>query len=299
MTDASRPQALREAGKKPTKEQMAGIPAGLWEKCPKCRAMLYVKELERDLRVCHSCQYHFAIPTLERLAILADDGSFTELDANMLPVNPLGFPGYEEKLTRGRQKSGLEEGFIYGDATVSTISIVLGIANFAQMGASMGSVVGEKVTRALERGVAHQRPVVFSCTSGGARMQEGMISLMQMAKTAAACARLKASGIPYITILTNPTTGGVWASFASLGDIILAEPGAFIALTGPRVLEQNLKVKLPSGTCSSEFLLAHGMIDMVVHRRDLRTTVSKLLSFLSPVPTNLPPANDESVPAPV
>lgn len=293
MPDAPRPHTPLEVGKKTTKEQLAGIPAGLWEKCPKCRAMLYVKELERDLRVCHSCQHHFALSTLERLTMLADSESFIELDASLSPVNPLGFPDYEEKLARGRKKSGLNEGFIYGDAAIAGVPIVLGVANFGQMGGSMGSVVGEKVTRALERGAAMGCPVVFCCASGGARMQEGMISLMQMAKTAAAVAKLKEAGQLYLTILTNPTTGGVWASFASLGDIIIAEPGTLIALTGPRVLEQNLKIKLPPGTCSAEFQLTHGMIDMVVHRRDLRATLTKLLTYLSPAPVIAPDTESE------
>jgi len=283
MHDASLPQPPREVGK-PTREQLAGIPAGLWEKCPKCRAMLYVKELERDLRVCHSCQHHFPLSTADRIAMLADPESFIELDAGMAPVNPLHFPGYEEKLARGQEKSGYKEAFVYGDALMTEVPMILGVANFELMGGSMGSVVGEKVTRALERGIALERPVVFSCASGGARMQEGMVSLMQMAKTAAACQRLRAAGQLYISILTHPTIGGVMASFASLGDIIIAEPGTQICLTGPRVLEQNLKIKLPAGTNTAEFQLSHGMIDMVVHRRELRSTVARLLTYLTPTP---------------
>ena len=281
MPDTKRPHLFR-GEKKPAVEARAGIPAGLWQKCPKCRTMLYAKELERDLRVCHHCQHHFPLTTLERLALLADEDSFVEIDADLLPANPLGFPGYEEKLAKGQEKSGLKEAMIYGDACIAGKPVVLGVMNFDVMGGSMGSVVGEKTARALERGLATGRPVVFSCTSGGARMQEGMVSLMQMAKTAAACARLKAAGGLYITILNNPTTGGVWASFASLGDVILTEPNSLIALTGPRVIEQNLKVKLPAGTSSAEFQLAHGMVDMVVHRRELRATLEKLLNFLAP-----------------
>lgn len=284
MLDASRAQQTPTAENTPLTAKMNGhIPAGVWEKCPKCRTMLYVKELERNCRVCPACQYHYPIPTRERIALLADADSFIELSTELRSINPLHFPGYEEKLARGQQKSSETEAFIYGDATVASIPVVLGIASFAVMGGSMGSVVGEKVTRALERGVELRRPVVFSCASGGARMQEGMLSLMQMAKTAAACERLKAAGVFYLVILTHPTIGGVLASFATLGDVIIAEPGAQISLTGPRVLEQNLKIKLPPGTNTSEFHVAHGMIDMVVHRRDLRATVAKFITYLAPV----------------
>ncbi len=282
MPDAPHPHKAR-GSVKPASEQVAGIPVGLWQRCPHCRAMLYVKELERDLRVCYSCQHHLQFSTLERIALLTDAGGFVEIDAALTTGNPLDFPGYDEKLARGRAKSKQHEAFIYGDAVLDGVPLVLGVANFEFMGGSMGSVVGEKVTRALERGLALRRPVVFVCASGGARMQESMLSLMQMAKTASACTRLKEAGLLYLTILTNPTTGGVWASFASLGDIIIAEPGALIGLTGPRVLEQNLKVKLPPGTHTAEFQLNHGMIDMVVHRRELRATVSRLVAYLAPV----------------
>ncbi|MHB9132536.1 MAG: acetyl-CoA carboxylase, carboxyltransferase subunit beta [Armatimonadota bacterium] len=262
---------------------MAGIPAGLWQKCPKCRAMLYVKELERDLRVCHSCQHHFRLSAAERIAQLTDAGTFTEIDAQMLPGNPLQFPGYEEKLAQDRVKTGQTEAFMYGDAEITEVPLVFGVANFFFRGGSMGSVFGEKVARALERGADLRRPVVLVCASGGARMQEGIISLMQMAKTAAAAERLKASGQLYIVIMTDPTTAGVLASFASLGDIIIAEPKSTVGFAGPRVIEQNLKIKLPPGSHTAEYQLEHGMIDLVVHRRDLRATVSKLVTYLSPV----------------
>jgi acetyl-CoA carboxylase carboxyl transferase subunit beta len=264
------------------REQMASIPVGSWLKCPKCSAMLYLKELERNLRVCTQCSYHFPLATHERLALLSDEDSFTELDHDLSPRNVLDFPGYEDKLTRGRAKAGQPEAFMYGDATIDGLPVVLGVVNFAFMGGSMGWVMGEKVTRALERGVALDRPVVLVAASGGARMQEGMISLTQMAKTAAAVARLKAAGQVFLSILTDPTTAGVWASFASLGDIIIAEPGALVGFAGPRVIEQSLKVKLPPGTHTSEFQCAHGMVDMVTHRRELRMTVSRLLSYLVP-----------------
>jgi acetyl-CoA carboxylase carboxyl transferase subunit beta len=258
------------------------IPAGLWQKCPKCRTMLYVKELERSNRVCHACQYHFPLSCVERVDMLVDPETFAECDSALQPGNPLAFPGYEEKLERGRAKSGLKEGLIYGDAVIAGVPVVLGVADFSFMGGSMGSVVGEKVARALERGAELNRPVILVCASGGARMQEGIISLMQMAKTSAACARLRETGQLYIVVMTDPTTAGVLASYASLGDIIIAEPHALIGFAGPRVIEQNLKVKLPPGTHTSEFQLSHGMIDMVVHRRELRTTLAKLLNYLAP-----------------
>ena len=254
--------------------------------------MLYLKELERNLRVCNSCQYHFPLNTSERIALLTDDGTLDELDANLQPGNPLNFPGYMEKLVRGREKSGQSEGFIYGDTTIGGVPTVLGIVNFAFMGGSMGSVVGEKVARALERGAELQRPVVLVSASGGARMQEGIVSLMQMAKTSAACERLKAAGQFYLVVMTDPTTAGVLASFASLGDVIIAEPCALIGFAGPRVIEQNLKIKLPPGTHTAEFQLQHGMIDMVVHRRDLRATVAKLVAYLSPGARPAPVAVD-------
>jgi acetyl-CoA carboxylase carboxyl transferase subunit beta len=279
MNDSKRPAPSRGGGK-PAHEQMAGIPVGLWQKCPKCRAMLYGKELERNLRVCHHCQYHFPLSTSERIALLADDDTFQERDADLQPGNPLDFPDYTDKLIRGRKKAGQNEAFVYGDAQVATVPVVLGVACFAFMGGSMGSVVGEKIARAIERGIARECPVVLVCASGGARMQEGIVSLMQMAKTSAACERLKAAGQFYLIVMTDPTTAGVLASFASLGDVIVAEPGALIGFAGPRVIEQNLKIKLPPGTHTAEFQLQHGMIDMVVPRRDLRATVGKLVGYL-------------------
>ena len=276
----TRPRPSR--GGKPTKEQTTGIPAGLWQKCPKCSALLYVKELERNLRVCHHCQHHFRLTADERIVQFTDPDSFKELDASMRPGNPLQFPGYEDKLASDRVKTGHEESFLYGDATLEGTPLVFGVADFAFRGASMGSVHGEKIARALERGAELRRPVVLVTSSGGARMQEGIVSLMQMAKTAAASERLKASGQLYIVVMTDPTTAGVLASYASLGDIIIAEPGALVGFAGPRVIEQNLKIKLPPGTHTAEFQLAHGMIDMVVNRRDLRALVAKLLNFLSP-----------------
>ncbi|MEI7833924.1 MAG: acetyl-CoA carboxylase, carboxyltransferase subunit beta [bacterium] len=277
MPEAINPKKSGEANAR----AMAEIPVGLWQKCPKCRTMLYGKELERNLRVCTHCQYHFPLSSAERIAMFADDNQFAEIDADMQPCNPLDFPGYGDKLARGQKNSGQNEAFRYGDTVIDKIPAVLGVASFAFMGGSMGSVVGEKVTRALERGAELKRPVVLVCASGGARMHEGIISLMQMAKTAAACEKLKAAGQVYVVVLTDPTTAGVFASFASLGDVLIAEPGALIGFAGPRVIEQNLKIKLPPGTHTSEFQLAHGMIDLIAHRRDLRSTVAKLITYLT------------------
>lgn len=287
MQEASHPPLPRGEGK-PAQAPANSIPAGLWEKCPNCRALLYVKELERNLRVCHNCQYHFRLSTVERIALLIDPGQFEEIDADLPAVNPLQFPDYERKLARDREKTGLQEAFKYGDALIAGVPLVLGVADFAFIGGTMGSLVGEKVTRALERGREFRRPVVLAAASGGARLQEGIIALMQMAKTSAAVARLKASGQLYIVIMTDPTYAGVLASFASLGDIIITEPGTRIGFASPKMIEQNLKVKMPPGTHSAEFQLSHGMLDMVVHRRELRSVVAKLLTYLVPAPTHDP-----------
>ena len=282
MPDTTQHPSSAHGVASPAGDQAKGIPAGLWQKCPKCRAMLYMKELERNLRVCPTCQYHFRLTTDERIQSLTDLDSFAELDADMCSENPLDFPDYEDKLASDCAKTGRRDAFSYGDARIDGVPCVFGVAEFAFRGASMGAVFGEKATRAIERGVELGRPVVLVCASGGARMQEGIVSLMQMAKTAAACERLKAAGLFYLIIMTDPTTAGVLASFASLGDVIIAEPAALVGFAGPRVIEQNLKIKLPPGTHTSEFQLQHGMIDLVVHRRDLRPLVAKLLTYLSP-----------------
>ena len=279
MTDAKRP-APSAGDARPAPAQMAGIPKGLWHKCPKCRAMLYQKELERNLRVCGSCQYHFPLSTAERIAMLADEGAFAEIDANLLPVNPLGFPDYADKLARGRAKAGQNEAFVYGDAEIAGAPVVLGVANFGFMGGSMGSVVGEKVARALERGAELGRPVVLVCASGGARMQEGILSLMQMPRSTVAIARLRAAGLPYVVVLTDPTTGGVTASYAMLGDVQIAEPGALIGFAGQRVIQDTIREKLPEGFQRAEYLHAHGMVDMVTHRRDLKVTLAQVIDYL-------------------
>jgi acetyl-CoA carboxylase carboxyl transferase subunit beta len=242
--------------------------------------MLYQKELERDFKVCRHCSHHLRLGAWERIGYVADPGSFQERDGGLSSVDILGFPEYEGKLASDRAKTGLAEAVVWGEAALNGTDIVLLVADANFRMASMGSVVGEKVTRALEHAAAARRPAVFFCASGGARMQEGIVSLMQMAKTTAAVRRLQESGTPYLSVLTDPTTAGVLASFASLGDVVLAEPSALVGFAGPRVIEQSLKVKLPPGTHTAEFALARGMVDMIVPRRELVPTLSRLLGYL-------------------
>ncbi len=250
-------------------------------KCPKCRELLYGRDWEKNLKVCSRCGYHFKLTAYERIKLLVDPGSFVEADAEIVSVDPLNFKmraqSYAGKLDEEREKSGLNEAVVSGHATIERKPLALAVMDFRFMGGSMGSVVGEKITRAIELGSARRIPVLIVSTSGGARMQEGLYSLMQMAKTSAALARLGATKVPFYSLLTDPTTGGVTASFAMLGDVTLAEPGALIAFAGPRVIEQFMHVKMPEGTVNSEFALQHGMIDAVVHRRDLRQTLARLL----------------------
>ncbi|HHV61572.1 MAG TPA: acetyl-CoA carboxylase carboxyltransferase subunit beta [Firmicutes bacterium] len=259
------------------------IPDGMWSKCTKCGQIIYNKELAGNLKVCHKCGFHFKLSALERVALTVDADSFVEFDSDLLTVNPLGFPGYEEKVKSGKNTTKLNEAILTGQARICGFPVVIGAMDFGFMGASMGSVVGEKVTRAFEFAIKRKLPVVMFCTSGGARMQEGIISLMQMVKTSAAVARFNEAGLLYISVLTNPTTGGVLASFASLADIVLAEPEAQIGFAGPRVIEETVHQKLPPGFQTSEFVLAHGMIDKIVERKNMRKTLGLLLSLHSKV----------------
>ncbi len=254
-----------------------------WLQCQACREILYRKEVERNLHVCPKCHYHFRLPPRERLAMLLDEGSFIELNANLRPGDPLQFKDrlrYEERIAESRQKTGAAEAIITGQGKIMGQSVMIGVMDFEFMGGSMGSVVGEKIVRLIEAALAEGVGVVIFCASGGARMQEGIISLMQMAKTSAAIARLKEKGLPYISVLTDPTTGGVSASFAMLGDIILAEPKAIIGFAGQRVIEQTIKQKLPEGFQRAEYLFARGMIDLIVERRQMREVLANLLSLL-------------------
>ncbi|WP_297150949.1 acetyl-CoA carboxylase, carboxyltransferase subunit beta [Thermogemmatispora sp.] len=269
-------------GPQPERSSGPGVaPDNLMVKCPKCKEILYSRDWEKNLKVCSRCNYHFRLTAHERVSLLLDPGSFVELDAAMVSVDPLNFvsrsQSYTEKLQEERAKVGLNEAAIRGYGTIEGLPLSLAVMDFRFIGGSMGSVVGEKVTRAIELGLERRWPVLVVSTSGGARMQEGFYSLLQMAKTVAALARLSEARIPYFSLITDPTTGGVTASFAMLGDVILAEPGALIAFAGPRVIEQFMHVKLPEGTVNSEFVLQHGMIDAVVHRRELRATLARLL----------------------
>jgi acetyl-CoA carboxylase carboxyl transferase subunit beta len=263
------------------------IPDGLWRKCDACGEVLYDEEVAQNLRVCTKCDFHFALPTRDRIRITLDEGSFEESDSAIESLDPLGFRDskrYRDRIKTTIKNVGFTDAFVEGIGAIEGREVSVGFFAFEFMGGSMGSVVGEKVTRMLER--AHERrvPALIFSASGGARMQEGILSLMQMAKTSLALSRLRRDGIPYISVLLNPTTGGVAASFAMLGDVILAEPRALIGFAGPRVIEQTIRQKLPEGFQRSEFLLQHGMIDRIVHRKQLRAELARLIDLLAPLP---------------
>ncbi|BCB97311.1 acetyl-coenzyme A carboxylase carboxyl transferase subunit beta [Dissulfurispira thermophila] len=270
-------------------EKKVKIPEGLWVKCDSCKEIIYKKEIEKNLQVCPKCNYHFRISASERIKLIADEGSFVEMDADLSTTDPLDFKDtipYKDRLEENKKKTGLKEAAIYGNATINQRPVVLAIMDFSFMGGSMGSVVGEKISRAAERALEDKIPLIVVSSSGGARMQEGMFSLMQMAKVSAAISKLKESGILYITILADPTFGGVTASFAMLGDIIIAEPKSLIGFAGPRVIEQTIKQQLPENFQRAEFLLEHGMIDIVVERKELKNTIYKLIEHFMPQPLN-------------
>ncbi|MBI3976182.1 MAG: acetyl-CoA carboxylase carboxyltransferase subunit beta [Armatimonadetes bacterium] len=259
--------------------QRREMPAGLWAKCPRCKNLIYQKELERNLQVCPKCGYHHRLSAAVRIAITVDEGSFTEFDAGLTSVDPLGFSGYPEKLEEARRRTGRAEAAITGTGAVDGFRAVLVVLDFFFMGGSMGSVVGEKVTRAAESARQQRLPLITFSASGGARMQEGALSLMQLAKTSAAAARLHAEGLPFISVMSDPTTGGVTASFAFLGDVVVAEPGALIGFAGRRVIEQTIGRRLPEAFQTAEFCLEHGLIDMITPRDQLRAQLSRLLRF--------------------
>ena len=264
------------------------IPGDLWMKCPDCKGMIFKKEVEDRKKVCTECQYHFTITPQERLDLMVDAGTFTELWADLASVDALNFEGdvsYKKKLAAAEKETGQKDACVVGTGKISDRDAVVGMTDSRFMMGSMGSVLGEKVTRAFELATEKKLPVVFvSGSGGGARMFEGCLSLMQMAKTSAAVARHSEAGGLFISILTNPTMGGVMASFAALGDVILAEPKALIGFAGPRVIEQTIKQELPKGFQTSEFLLQHGFIDMIVDRRKMREEISRLISYLAPIP---------------
>ena len=252
-------------------------------KCDDCEAHLYKRELEEGLQVCTHCGYHFRIGARDRLAMLFDDGKFEELDAEVISIDPLEFvdtKAYPDRLSQAKTSSGLPEAVINGRGKVGDHHVLAAAMDMSFIGGSMGSAVGEKVTRLIERALPEHAAVIIFATSGGARMQEGALSLMQMAKISAALAELDEARLPFISVLTDPTTGGVTASFAMLGDIILAEPKALIGFAGPRVIEQTIRQKLPKDFQRAEFLLDHGMVDAIVDRRELRDYIVKLLNFM-------------------
>ncbi len=259
------------------------VPDGLWEKCPGCNEILYAKELEKNAQVCPKCSHHFMLGRQQRIDSLADAGTFEEWDAGMTSGDPLGFTGqdsYIAKLEANQKKTGFKDAVSCGAAKINGRPVGLSVMDFKFLGASMGSVVGEKITRQIERCTAEKMPCIIVCASGGARMYEGLFSLMQMAKTSAALARHAAAGLPYIPVLTHPTMAGVMASFATLGDVIIAEPGALIGFAGPRVIKETTQQDLPDGFQRAEFLEKHGLIDMVVPRHELKARLSTLLDYM-------------------
>ncbi len=269
------------------------MPQGLWVKCDGCREIVYAKELTRNLRICPKCGHHFRIGARERIALLLDDESPRELFAGLRPLDPLGFKdtqSYRERLRANRQRAGEPEAVAVVTGGLDGIPVVLAAMEYRFMGGSMGSVVGEKITRAAEEALKRRRPLVTVAASGGARMQEGALSLMQMAKISAALERLRRARLPFLSVLTDPTTGGVTASFAMLGDLNIAEPGALIGFAGPRVIEQTIGESLPEGFQRSEFLLAHGFLDLVVPRTELKETLARALRHLARAPARKAPA---------
>jgi len=258
---------------------------GLWVKCDECRQIIWKKELEENLNVCPKCDYHFRIDAPTRLALLLDEGSYQIKDENLASTDPLQFSDtrpYKSRLQKSQAETGLKDAIINAEGTLQGRPVMISAMEYSFIGGSMGAVVGEAITRAIERACEQSRPIIVISASGGARMMEGVISLMQMAKISAALARLDDARVPYISVLTDPTTGGVTASYAMLGDLNIAEPGALIGFAGPRVIEQTIRQKLPEGFQRSEFLLQHGMLDAVVHRKDMKGYIARALDFMMP-----------------
>ncbi|MDT8440582.1 MAG: acetyl-CoA carboxylase, carboxyltransferase subunit beta [Desulfuromonadales bacterium] len=268
----------------PAEGKTMQIPEGLWTKCKNCQEIIYTREIERNLNVCPKCDYHFRISARERLDLILDAETFVETDAGMVSVDFLKFKDskkYSERIKAALKKSGDGDAIITGTGKIDGLPVVVAVFDFGFMGGSMGSVVGEKVTRAIEVGLEQRAPVLVFSSSGGARMQESILSLMQMAKSSAALAKLKKAGIPFISVLTDPTTGGVTASFAMLGDLNIAEPRALIGFAGPRVIEQTIRQQLPEGFQRSEYLLEHGMVDMIVPRREMKQRLAQILRIFT------------------
>jgi len=255
------------------------IPDGVWIKCDRCNEILFNKELDSNHKVCRKCGFHFRLSAFERIRLTLDEGSFREMDAGLLPTNPFNMADYENKLAAACKNTGLNEAVLTGEGAIEGYPVVVVVMDARFMMASMGTVVGEKITRAIEAAAEDGKPLIIFSASGGARMQEGILSLMQMVKTVAALTRLGKAEQLYISVLTDPTTGGVSASFAALGDIIIAEPSALIGFAGPRVIEQTIRQKLPEGFQRSEFLKQHGFVDMIVPRPQMKGTLAKLLEL--------------------
>lgn len=261
-------------------EEKLKFPDGLWVKCETCGEILYRKELEKNLWICPECNFHFRINCQTYISLLLDNAALDEQDADLRPDDPLEFPEYKKKLKLAQQKTAMKEGSVHGFAEIGGIPVVFAAMDFRFMGGSMGSVIGEKMARAIRMACREKLPLIILSASGGARMQEGILSLMQMVKTSAELALLAREKIPYISILTHPTTAGVMASYASLGDIIIAEPGALLGFTGARVAEQTIGEKFPPGLQRSENLLEHGLVDIIVSRKELRNTLIKILNIV-------------------
>ncbi len=259
------------------------IPSDLWTRCEECKELIYNKKLDENMRVCPKCNFHFTLDANERVKAILDEGSFKETDPDMVSLDPISFEGpktYKDKLKKDQELTGLKDAVITGEGAINGRKVVLGVTDSRFIMGSMGSVVGEKLTRAIERSTETKYPlIIISGSGGGARMYEGLYSLMQMAKTSAALSRHNKAGCLFLSILTNPTMAGIMASFASLGDLIIAEPKALIGFTGPRVIEQTIRQKLPPGFQKSEFLLEHGLIDMIVHRKNMKETLLRILTY--------------------
>ncbi|MBX7083295.1 MAG: acetyl-CoA carboxylase, carboxyltransferase subunit beta [Nannocystaceae bacterium] len=299
----------KEALDKDSTQAKVSIPKGLWSKCESCGEITYTDELIQNLRVCPVCGHHGTMPTAERIAATLDAGTWQEHDTELRSGDPLGFfdsQHYKDRIEKAVRSSGATEAFRSGVGDIDGVPVSIGFFAFEFMGGSMGSVVGEKVTRVFERALELSRPAVVLSASGGARMQEGVLSLMQMAKTSAARARLRERGLPYISVVLHPTTGGVAASFATLGDIIFAEPKALVGFAGPRVIQQTIGQELPKGFQRAEFLLEHGIIDRIASRHELKEQIATLLRMMTGLPAKAPPpeaaeaeaASAEASPAP-
>ena len=274
-----------------TAEKPSRVPEGLWVKCPGCSQLIYNKDLEASLNVCPKCAHHFRLSAAERLAALFDNGRYDEHFANLTSTDPLQFADtkpYRDRLRKMRETTGLKDSVIVATGRLDGLDVVVAAMEYAFIGGSLGVVAGEKITRALELALARRHPAIIVSCSGGARMMEGALSLMQMAKVSAALARLDRARVPFISVLTDPTTGGVTASFAMLGDLNIAEPKALIGFAGPRVIEQTIRQTLPEGFQRSEFLLEHGMLDLVIDRRDLKASIARALRFMRAVPAPVP-----------